>query len=328
MKLRQLFENFVISNDEFEDYLNRTTEQLASEIQSGKNPRDAIHELSVQFSKMHNSAYAAYQRMSDALMARMFILELDSQPEMGMGGDEFGGDMGDEFGDGMGDEFGDDMGGDMGGEDDVEQLNDPMGNGMQMELPSDNELPSDTEMDDYSAVMDNSPEEDLGEAKEKIDEFLPALGAMAGRAVGRIAGAAAARGAASAAAGGAKVAGATAAKSGSNMVANIGKIAKGASNAASFVQDKVNKGAEFLNKQQSGQTGIQSRFPANASESAEPIQEQPFNQEELYNVYDNGKVISTSDDIEWVKAMVKRERANGNHNIKVTRIKKKLMKPS
>ena len=323
MKLRQLFENFVISNDEFEDYLNRTTEQLASEIQSGKNPRDAIHELSVQFSKMHNSAYAAYQRMSDALMARMFTLELNAQPEMPMGGDEFGGDMGDDLGGDMGsDEFGD-MGDDMGG--DVEQLNDPMGNGMQMELPSDNELPSDSEMDDYSAVMDNSPEEDLGEAKEKIDEFLPALGAMAARAIPAIAGAAAriAPAAARAAAGGAEVAGNSAVKSGSNLVSKIGKVANGAAKTANYVKDKVNQGAEFLNKQQSGQTGIQSRFPANASESAEPIQEQPFNQEELYNVYDNGRVISTSDDIEWVKAMVKRERANGNHNIRVTKIKKK-----
>ena len=43
MKLSQLIENFVISNDEFEDYLNRATEQLMQELQSGKNPRDAVH---------------------------------------------------------------------------------------------------------------------------------------------------------------------------------------------------------------------------------------------------------------------------------------------
>ena len=90
MKLRQLFENFVISNDEFEDYLNRTTEQLASEIQSGKNARDAIHDLSLQFSKMHNNAYAAYQRMSDALTSRMYVLDLNTQSEPAMG-DEMGG---------------------------------------------------------------------------------------------------------------------------------------------------------------------------------------------------------------------------------------------
>lgn len=162
MKLRQLFENFVISNDEFEDYLNRTTEQLASEIQSGKNARDAIHDLSLQFSKMHNSAYAAYQRMSDALTSRMYVLDLNAQssePAMGdeMGGfDDFGGSIGDEFG-------GDDMGGD------VEQLNDPMGGGMQMDLPMGDEMPSDNDMADYNAVM-NSPmadEDTIGESKIK-----------------------------------------------------------------------------------------------------------------------------------------------------------------
>jgi len=36
MKLSQLTESFVISNDEFEDYLNRATEQLVSELSSGK----------------------------------------------------------------------------------------------------------------------------------------------------------------------------------------------------------------------------------------------------------------------------------------------------
>ena len=170
MKLRQLFENFVISNDEFEDYLNRTTEQLTTEIQSGKNARDAIHELSVQFSKMHNSAYAAYQRMSDALTARMYVLELDAQPDMGMGGDEFG--MGDELGD---DDFGPEMGGDefgMGDElgGDVEQLNDPMGAGMQMDLPMGDEMPSDNEMDDYNAVMSNTGEEPNAFGESRVSE--------------------------------------------------------------------------------------------------------------------------------------------------------------
>lgn len=166
MKLRQLFENFVISNDEFEDYLNRTTEQLTTEIQSGKNARDAIHELSVQFSKMHNSAYAAYQRMSDALTARMYVLELDAQPDMGMGGDEFG--MGDELG---GDELGPEMGGDeFGMGDDVEQLNDPMGAGMQMDLPMGDEMPSDNEMDDYNAVMSNTGEEPNKFGESKVSE--------------------------------------------------------------------------------------------------------------------------------------------------------------
>jgi len=164
MKLRQLFENFVISNDEFEDYLNRTTEQLASEIQSGKNARDAVHDLSLQFSKMHNSAYAAYQRMSDALMARMYTLDLDAQPSEPAMGDEMGG-LGDMGGDplGLGGEMGDDLGGD------VEQLNDPMGAGMQMDLPMGDEMPSDNEMDDYNAVM-NSPmgdDDTIGESKIK-----------------------------------------------------------------------------------------------------------------------------------------------------------------
>ena len=77
MKLSQLTESFVISNDEFEDYLNRTTEQLAQELQSGKNARDAIHDLALQFSAQHNKAYEAYVRMSDALTARMHTLELD-----------------------------------------------------------------------------------------------------------------------------------------------------------------------------------------------------------------------------------------------------------
>jgi hypothetical protein len=175
MKLRQLFENFVISNDEFEDYLNRTTEQLASEIQSGKNARDAIHDLSLQFSKMHNNAYAAYQRMSDALTSRMYVLDLNAQssePAMGgdMGGfDDLGGGIGDEFG---GDDMGGDLGGEMGDEfgGDVEQLNDPMGGGMQMDLPMGDEMPSDNDMTDYNAVMGNKSmgdEDTIGESKIK-----------------------------------------------------------------------------------------------------------------------------------------------------------------
>ena len=78
MKLSQLVESFVISNDEFEDYLNRATEQLAQELQSGKNARDAIHDLSLTFADQHNKAYDAYVRMQDALTARMHTLELDA----------------------------------------------------------------------------------------------------------------------------------------------------------------------------------------------------------------------------------------------------------
>lgn len=152
MKLRHLIETFVISNDEFEDYLDRATEQLATEIQSGKNPRDAVHDLSVQFSKQHNNAYAAYTRMSDSLFARLHTLELDSSESsdmMGMG-DELGGDMGMEP----------DMGPELGGE--PEMLNDPMGSGMEMDVPPAEDMPMDSEMDDYNAVMDNEPEVEEG----------------------------------------------------------------------------------------------------------------------------------------------------------------------
>ena len=146
MKLSQLTESFVISNDEFEDYLNRTTEQLAQELQSGKNARDAIHDLALQFSAQHNKAYEAYVRMSDALTARMHTLELDAPaapaaPEMGME-PEMGDDMGDE----------------------PEMMTDPMGD-MEMDAPADDEMPSDSDMDDYNAVMDNEPEaEEMGES--------------------------------------------------------------------------------------------------------------------------------------------------------------------
>ena len=76
MKLTQLIENFVISNDEFEDYLNRSTEQLKTELEGGKNTRDAVHDLALTFSSQHNKSYEAYERMSDSLMARMHTLEL------------------------------------------------------------------------------------------------------------------------------------------------------------------------------------------------------------------------------------------------------------
>ncbi len=160
MKLRQLIESFVISNDEFEDYLDRATEQLATEVKSGKNPRNAVHDLSVQFSKQHNNAYAAYTRMSDSLFARLHTLELDSSesPEMGMGDDMGMDPMG------MGDELGGDMG------ENPEMLNDPMGNGMEMDMPAEEEMPMDSEMDDYAAVMDNKPEE------VELDEDVPGLG--------------------------------------------------------------------------------------------------------------------------------------------------------
>ena len=151
MKLSQITESFVISNDEFEDYLNRTTEQLAQELQSGKNARDAIHDLALQFSAQHNKAYEAYVRMSDALTARMHTLELDAPaapaaPEMGMEPEMGAPDMGD----------------DMGGE--PEMMTDPMGD-MEMDTPADSEMPSDSDMDDYNAVMDNEPEaEEMGES--------------------------------------------------------------------------------------------------------------------------------------------------------------------
>ena len=148
MKLSQLTESFVISNDEFEDYLNRTTEQLAQELQSGKNARDAIHDLALQFSAQHNKAYEAYVRMSDALTARMHTLELDA-PAASSPANTMNGPMAD-----MGDE--------MGGE--PEMMTDPMGD-MEMDTPADSEMPSDSDMDDYNAVMDNEPEaEEMGES--------------------------------------------------------------------------------------------------------------------------------------------------------------------
>ena len=66
MKLTQLTESFVINNDEFEDYLNRGTEQLKTELEGGKNARDAVHDLALTFSQQHNKSYEAYERMSDS----------------------------------------------------------------------------------------------------------------------------------------------------------------------------------------------------------------------------------------------------------------------
>ena len=143
MKLSQLIENFVISNDEFEDYLNRATEQLMQELQSGKNPRDAVHELALTFADQHNKSYDAYTRMSDSLSARMHTLELGGSTsteiaptDMTNGPDDMGMD-------------------DMGSE--PEMMVDPMGD-MEMETPAQDEMPGDSYMEDYAAVMDNEPE--------------------------------------------------------------------------------------------------------------------------------------------------------------------------
>ena len=143
MKLSQLIENFVISNDEFEDYLNRATEQLMQELQSGKNPRDAVHELALTFADQHNKSYDAYTRMSDSLSARMHTLELGGSTsteiaptDMTNGPDDMGMDN-------------------MGAE--PEMMTDPMGD-MEMETPAQDEMPGDSDMEDYAAVMDNEPE--------------------------------------------------------------------------------------------------------------------------------------------------------------------------
>ena len=143
MKLSQLTESFVISNDEFEDYLNRATEQLVSELSSGKNPRDAVHDLALTFADQHNKSYDAYQRMAESLGARMHTLEMNSPTDM-MNGPK------------------DDMG--MGSVDEPEMMSDPMGN-MEMNTPASSEMPSDSDMEDYSAVMDNK-----SEVEESINE--------------------------------------------------------------------------------------------------------------------------------------------------------------
>lgn len=146
MKLSQLTESFVISNDEFEDYLNRATEQLVSELSSGKNPRDAVHDLALTFADQHNKSYDAYQRMADSLGARMHTLEMNSPTDM-MNGPK------------------DDMG--MGSVDEPEMMSDPMGN-MEMNAPASSEMPSDSDMEDYAAVMDN--EQEVEESYSQGDE--------------------------------------------------------------------------------------------------------------------------------------------------------------
>ena len=140
MKLSQLIENFVISNDEFEDYLNRSTEQLMQELQSGKNPRDAVHELALTFADQHNKSYDAYTRMSDSLSARMHTLELGGSTSTEIAPTDMtnGPEMSD-----------------MGAE--PEMMTDPMGD-MEMETPAQDEMPGDSDMEDYAAVMDNEPE--------------------------------------------------------------------------------------------------------------------------------------------------------------------------
>ncbi|MDA8883107.1 hypothetical protein N9I00_01760 [bacterium] len=148
MKLSQLIESFVISNDEFEDYLNRATEQLVSELSSGKNPRDAVHDLALTFADQHNKSYDAYQRMAESLEARMHTLEMNSPTDM-MNGPK------------------DDMG--MGSVDEPEMMSDPMGN-MEMNAPASSEMPSDSDMEDYAAVMDNEQEVEESTMSESDDE--------------------------------------------------------------------------------------------------------------------------------------------------------------
>lgn len=159
MKLTQLTENFVISNDEFEDYLNRSTEQLKTELEGGKNARDAVHDLALTFSSQHNKSYEAYERMSDSLMARMHTLEL-GQPAMDVPAEVPAMDNPD-----MDAEAPSDM--DMA----------PEQPGMDMETPNAEEMPSDEEMADYDAVMANKPDADAEEdtTEESIDESSNAL---------------------------------------------------------------------------------------------------------------------------------------------------------
>ena len=130
MKLTQLTENFVISNDEFEDYLNRSTEQLKQELESGKNARDAIHDLALTFSNQHNKSYEAYERMTDSLAARMHTLELGAASDEPALDPESPSDM------------------DMGPEEPA----------MDMDKPNTEEMPDEQEMADYDAVMNNKEE--------------------------------------------------------------------------------------------------------------------------------------------------------------------------
>ena len=134
MKLTQLIENFVISNDEFEDYLNRSTEQLKTELEGGKNARDAMHDLALTFSNQHNKSYEAYERMSDSLMARMHTLELGAATVPAMDNPD------------MDAEAPSDM--DMAPEEPA----------MDMETPGAEEMPDEQEMADYDAVMNNKEE--------------------------------------------------------------------------------------------------------------------------------------------------------------------------
>ena len=130
MKLTQLTENFVISNDEFEDYLNRSTEQLKQELESGKNARDAIHDLALTFSNQHNKSYEAYERMTDSLAARMHTLELGAASDEPALDPESPSDM------------------DMGPEEPA----------MDMDTTNTEEMPDEQEMADYDAVMNNKEE--------------------------------------------------------------------------------------------------------------------------------------------------------------------------
>jgi len=144
MKLTQLTENFVISNDEFEDYLNRSTEQLKQELESGKNARDAIHDLALTFSNQHNKSYEAYERMTDSLAARMHTLELGQpamEPAMDVPAEVPAMDNPD-----MDAEAPSDM--DMAPEEPA----------MDMDTPDAEEMPGEQEMADYDAVMQNKDE--------------------------------------------------------------------------------------------------------------------------------------------------------------------------
>jgi hypothetical protein len=161
MKLTQLTENFVISNDEFEDYLNRSTEQLKTELEGGKNARDAVHDLALTFSSQHNKSYEAYERMSDSLMARMHTLEL-GQPAMEPGMD-------------VPAEVPAMDNPDMDAEAPSDMDMAPEQPGMDMETPDADEMPSDEEMADYDAVMANKPDADEDTTEESIDESSNAL---------------------------------------------------------------------------------------------------------------------------------------------------------
>ena len=151
MKLTQLTESFVINNDEFEDYLNRGTEQLKTELESGKNARDAIHDIALTFSSQHNKSYEAYERMSDSLAARMHTLELG-------GGDNLPAIAPEEPA--MDPEAPSDM--DMAPEEPA----------MDMETPDAEEMPDEQEMADYDAVMSNKADDTT---EESIDESSNAL---------------------------------------------------------------------------------------------------------------------------------------------------------